>query len=118
MLVKELRLETWLDSHGMLKCGSTRCVTCEVICVSDSHLCVCQKQYVGCTMRNLKNRIREHLNNIKSGNENNPVSSHFRECNGGDAEWISVQGIERVSLGQRGGHLQAKLLRTEVKCIY
>ncbi|OCT87837.1 hypothetical protein XELAEV_18021536mg [Xenopus laevis] len=74
--------------------------------------------FVGCTTRNLKNRIREHLNTIRSGSDTTPVLRHFREYNGGIVELVSVQGIERVVLGPRGGNLQTKLLRTEVKWIY
>ncbi|OCT65844.1 hypothetical protein XELAEV_18042094mg [Xenopus laevis] len=111
----------------MLKCGSNRCITCKVVKVTNTFRCSVThetfqirnyKQYVGCTFRNLKNRVREHLNDIRSGNESAPVSRHFKECNGGDIKWVSVQGIEKVSLGPRGGNLQAKLLRTEVKWIY
>ncbi|OCT80267.1 hypothetical protein XELAEV_18027085mg, partial [Xenopus laevis] len=74
--------------------------------------------YVGCTIRNLKNRIREHLNTIKSGSDCTPISRHFKDCNGGNLQFVSNQSIERVTLGPRGGDLQAKLLRTEVKWIY
>ncbi|OCT84627.1 hypothetical protein XELAEV_18022780mg [Xenopus laevis] len=59
-------------------------------------------------MRNLKNRIKEHLNTIRSGNDATLVSRHFKECNGSDIRLVvSVQGIERVTLGMR-----------EVKWIY
>ncbi|OCT55444.1 hypothetical protein XELAEV_18002034mg [Xenopus laevis] len=69
-------------------------------------------------MRNLKNRIREHLNTIRSGSDTTPVSRHFKECNGSDIRQLSVQGIERVVSSPRGGDLQKKLLRAEVKWIY
>ncbi|OCT78335.1 hypothetical protein XELAEV_18029444mg [Xenopus laevis] len=77
----------------------------------------CRVQYVGCTMRSLKSRIREHLNTIRSGSDSTPVSRHFRSCNDGDLRFVSVQGIERVTLGPRGGDLQAKLLKAEAKWI-
>ncbi|OCT80480.1 hypothetical protein XELAEV_18027292mg [Xenopus laevis] len=119
----ETKPKTWLQSQGMSKSGSMRCLTCEVILISDVFECSvtretyrirnyincntravvylitckkCRIQYVGCTMRNLKTRIREHLNTIKSG----------------------IQGIERVILGQRGGDLQARLLKAEAKWIF
>ncbi|OCT58566.1 hypothetical protein XELAEV_18002000mg [Xenopus laevis] len=137
--------KTWLQSQGMYGCGSKRCLTCGVIQSSNVFECSvthetfqirsyinfntsgvvylitckkCRVQYVGCTMRSLKSRIREHLNTIKSGSDSTPVSRHFGSCNKGDLRFVSVQGIERVTLGPRGGDLQAKLLKAEAKCIF
>ncbi|OCU00888.1 hypothetical protein XELAEV_18006665mg [Xenopus laevis] len=137
--------KTWLQSLGMYRCGSKRCLTCGVIQLSKDFECsvthetfqirsyincntsgvvyliTCKKcgvQYVGCTMRSLKSRIREHLNTIRSGSDSTPVSRHFRSCNDGDLRFVSVQGIERVTLGPRGGDLQAKLLKAEAKWIF
>ncbi|OCT86458.1 hypothetical protein XELAEV_18020141mg [Xenopus laevis] len=144
-LAPKRKSSTWLVSPGMFICRSKRCVTCSVVQISNTFTCSvtkethqirsyincntnsvvylisclkCHKQYVGCTMRNLKNRIREHLNSLNSEKVNSPVARHFIECNGGDTKWMSVQGIGRVNLGPRGGDLLAKLLKTEVKWIF
>ncbi|OCT76585.1 hypothetical protein XELAEV_18031788mg [Xenopus laevis] len=148
MFNKELRSEIWLDSLGMFRCGSTRCVTCQVVRVSRTFVCSvtqeihqigsyincnrksvdylitclkCQKQYVGCTIRNLKNRIRGYLNTLivlDLGMRIAQDQDTSTDATGGQIKQISVQGIERVTLGPRGGDLQAKLLRAELKWIY
>ncbi|OCT60930.1 hypothetical protein XELAEV_18046954mg [Xenopus laevis] len=115
--VREPKFETWLHNLGMFKCGSTRCITCKAVQVSSAFTCSVTQEiyqirsYINCNTRNSKNRIREHLNNIKSGSENTPVLRHFKGCNSGDVKWVSVQGIQKVSLGPRGGNLQSKLLK-------
>ncbi|OCT78327.1 hypothetical protein XELAEV_18029436mg [Xenopus laevis] len=79
---------------------------------------VCYKQYVGCTVRPMKERIREHINTIRSGSEATVVSRHFKICSNSNVAMLKVQGIERVTLDVRGGDLRAKLLRAEVKWIH
>ncbi|OCT87659.1 hypothetical protein XELAEV_18021356mg [Xenopus laevis] len=142
---KETNNTTWLQSIGSYKCGGPRCVTCTVLkkstqftssvtqetyqirnyinCNTQSVIylltCMkCSKQYVGCTMRRLKERIREHLNLVSTGNASSPVSRHFKECNNSNTKLLMAQGIERVTLGPRGGDLQAKLLKAEVRWIF
>ncbi|OCT92532.1 hypothetical protein XELAEV_18015588mg [Xenopus laevis] len=94
-----------------------RCVTCKIIRVSNTFVCsVTQethqiKSYINCNTKSVvylitclkgHKHIREHLNTIISGSESTPVSRHFKECNGGNMALVSVQGIERVTLGPRG----------------
>ena len=43
------------------------CLTCST----------CEKQYVGMTKRKLKQRLYEHLRNIRQGNLNDPIGRHF-----------------------------------------
>lgn len=74
-------------------------------------------QAVGSTIRSLKNKIRECLNIIRSGSEVTPISRHFKEWYKGKIGLLTVQGIEQVTLGPKGGDLQSKLL-AEVKWIY
>ncbi|OCT93238.1 hypothetical protein XELAEV_18016303mg [Xenopus laevis] len=66
----------------------------------------------------LKERMRKHMNSIKSGSDTTVVSRHFKECNNSNIGALIAQGIEHVTLGQRGGNLQTKLLQAEVKWIY
>ncbi|OCT66182.1 hypothetical protein XELAEV_18042439mg [Xenopus laevis] len=103
----------------MFRCGSTRrdirsYINCNT--KSMTYCLKCYKQYVGCTIRNLKNRIREHLNIIKSVSESSPVSRHFKECNDGDVKGVLLQGIDRVSLGpeRRGSTIKIIKSRSEI----
>ncbi|OCT74059.1 hypothetical protein XELAEV_18033022mg [Xenopus laevis] len=108
--------ETWLHSRGMYRCGSTWCVTCKVVVISDTFECSVTretdqiKSYINCNTKAV-------VYLITSG-ENTPVSRHFQECNSGNVELVSVQDTERVTLDQRGGDLQTKLLRREVQIVY
>ena len=43
------------------------CLTCNT----------CEKQYVGMTKRKLRQRLYEHLRNIRQGNVNDPIGRHF-----------------------------------------
>ncbi|OCT71820.1 hypothetical protein XELAEV_18034798mg [Xenopus laevis] len=110
--------KTWLQSVGMFKCNATRCVTCAVSVVYLLTCRVCYKQYVGCTVRPMKERIREHINTIRSGSEATVVSRHFKMCSNSNVAMLKAQGIERITLNVRGGDLRAKLLRAEVKWIH
>ena len=53
------------------------------VCCNSSNLiyCLtcgtCEKQYVGMTKRKLKQRLYEHLRNIRQGNLNDPIGRHF-----------------------------------------
>ncbi|OCT76279.1 hypothetical protein XELAEV_18031475mg [Xenopus laevis] len=76
----------------------------------------CGKQYVGSTTRSLKERMREHINqikNIKLSNKAN-VTRHFAECNKSNLKYLSIQGIEQIRLGTRGGDFLSKLRKREV----
>ncbi|OCT99555.1 hypothetical protein XELAEV_18005337mg [Xenopus laevis] len=126
--------KTWLQSVGMFKCNATRYFECSVRhekykinefinCNTKSVVYVltcrvCYKQYVGCTVRPMKERIREHINTIRSGSEATVVSRHFKMCSHSNVAMLKAQGIERITLDVRGGDLRAKLLRAEVKWIH
>ncbi|OCT79926.1 hypothetical protein XELAEV_18026740mg [Xenopus laevis] len=110
-----------LRVEGCYKCGSRRCITCQHIeiskefrstvtresfkirdyinCKTSTVTCQkCQKQYVGCTNRTLKERICEHLSQIKNpkAKEKSNITRHFAQCNGSDVVYFSVQGIEKI----------------------
>ncbi|OCT70420.1 hypothetical protein XELAEV_18037339mg [Xenopus laevis] len=118
-------VKTWLHNDGTYKCSMNRCVTCERILVSTEFVsdktrkpfkirnfincnskCVvrlrncskCGIQYVSCTSRRLKDRMREHINQIVSGSNTTVVSRHFLECGGGDITYLKIQGIEKLEL--------------------
>ena len=56
------------------------------VCCNSSNLiyCLtwstCEKQYVGMTKRKLKQRLYEHLRNIRQGNLNDPIGRHLAKC--------------------------------------
>ncbi|OCT84300.1 hypothetical protein XELAEV_18022456mg [Xenopus laevis] len=122
--------ETWLQTKGTYKCGSTsqntgkgfemndyiNCNTKSVV-----YLLTCRKcklQYVGCTTRSLKCRMREHINHITSCSNTSVVICHFVECNGGDITQLDIQGIEKVKHSDRGGDFTAKLFHREAFWIF
>ncbi|OCT72560.1 hypothetical protein XELAEV_18035541mg [Xenopus laevis] len=136
----KIKSKTWLQTKGTYKCGANRCITCERILVSKefksnstgksfkmnhfincntkfvTYLLSCSKcgiQYVGCTSRNLKNRMREHINHITSRRNSSVVSRHFLECSDGDIKYLNIQGIEKIEPVYRGGNLMEKLLHRE-----
>ncbi|OCT92649.1 hypothetical protein XELAEV_18015707mg [Xenopus laevis] len=105
--------KNFLKVEGSHKCGSRRLVYL-ITCLK------CQKQYVGCTSRTLKERIREHLSQIKNPKtiEKSNITRHFSRCNGSDLAYFSVQGIEKVRLGSRGGNLAGLLAKRELFWIF
>ncbi|OCT72372.1 hypothetical protein XELAEV_18035350mg [Xenopus laevis] len=139
--------DDFLRFNGCFKCGQIRCITCKYLktskefnstvtknvyrikqyinCCSKGIVYLitctkCGKQYVGCTIRSLKERIREHINqvsNIKLSNKTN-VTRHFYECNGSNLQYLSIQGIEQIKTGIRGGDLLMKLKKREVYWIF
>ncbi|OCT90286.1 hypothetical protein XELAEV_18018898mg [Xenopus laevis] len=79
----------------------------------------CNKKYVGCTTRSLKERIREHINHINNTKCSNKTNTrHFMECNNSNLKYFSVQGIEHVKTGIRGGDIVPRLRKREVYWIF
>ncbi|OCT72143.1 hypothetical protein XELAEV_18035109mg [Xenopus laevis] len=139
--------QDFLRHSGCFKCGHNRCVTCKYLKVSGEFTSTvttttykikhyinccsrgivylitctkCGKQYVGCTIRSLKERIREHINqvsNIKLSSKTN-VTRHFQKCNNSNLKYFSIQGIEQIKTGIRGGDLLMKLKKREVYWIF
>ncbi|OCT94642.1 hypothetical protein XELAEV_18012324mg [Xenopus laevis] len=141
------RNRSFLKIEGSHKCGSRSCITCQHMKISKEFkstvtntsfkirdyincntstvvyllTCLkCQKQYVGCTSRTLKERIREHLSQIKNPKtvEKSNITRQFSRCNGSDKACFSVQGIEKVRLGNRGGNLAGLLAKRELFWIF
>ncbi|KAM4795699.1 uncharacterized protein WCC33_000776 [Rhinophrynus dorsalis] len=77
-----------------------------------------QLQYVGKTLRALRERLNEHLSDIRNLSFKSSVANHFKEIHYGNTDSLNIQGIERVVLGKRGGDLDAKLLRREAFWIF
>ncbi|OCT70327.1 hypothetical protein XELAEV_18037251mg [Xenopus laevis] len=128
------------------RCGSNRCLTCKYLksqeirstvtrktysikqfvnCNSTGVIYLitckkCNKQYIGCTMISAKERIREHINqisNVKYCNKTN-VTRHFAECSDRNLKYFSVQVIEQIKTGIRGGDMLTLLHEREVYWIF
>ncbi|OCT97489.1 hypothetical protein XELAEV_18009716mg [Xenopus laevis] len=78
----------------------------------------CGIQYVGCTTRPLKNRMREHISQIGAKSSATTVSRHFSQCNQGNVSHLQIQVIDKVRNWSRGGNKQKKLLELEVRWIF
>lgn len=90
------------------ECSRTNCIYCDslvktgqiishrtkktfqskhIVCCKSSNLvyCLecttCGKQYVGQTKRKFFERLREHFNNIRKHNENDPIGRHYNSPN-------------------------------------
>ncbi|OCT65992.1 hypothetical protein XELAEV_18042246mg [Xenopus laevis] len=82
------------ESKGYVNCN-TPLVIHLITCLK------CSKQYVGCTTAERSN-----------------VTKHFTQCNCGDIAYFSVQGIEKVRLGIRGGDPMRIFAKREVFWIF
>lgn len=70
-----------------------------------SNLCsceVCNVQYVSGTTRRLSDRLRDHLQNIKSNMQTN-VTKHFLDLHAKSTDSLKIQIIECVDRLIRGG---------------
>lgn len=72
----------------------------------------CHVQYVGCSSTELKVWIRCHLSDIENANAINvsAASRHFVFHHNRETSLFRFKGIERVTLGYRGGDICRKLL--------
>ena len=80
--------------------------------------CPCGLQYVGRTMRKLKVRVQEHINNIKKGMETHGVPLHFKHVHKMDPKGLKFTGVAHVKKHWRGGSYENKIDQTEVEWIY
>lgn len=80
--------------------------------------CSCNLQYVGRTKRALKTRIKEHVQNIKSGFLKHNVSKHFALVHNRDPTHLQFWGIEKHKPMWRGSHLVRDISRKESRWIH
>lgn len=134
------------DLNGFFKCG--KCLPCrkskkterkkvafrslttgkeykikELITCTSTHVtyvleCPCHKQYVGRTTRPLFVRIREHINNIKTGFTKHGVSRHFKECHNEDPSGLIFYGIDKIKGHWRGDNKRIKISQNETRWIF
>ncbi|XP_053576975.1 uncharacterized protein LOC128666408 [Bombina bombina] len=145
MLKKTKRESSWLSCKGHYRCGTGSCTACKYTTVSKVfqssqthkvyecqkctncrteyavYLVTCQQcrlQYVGCTSREVRARIREHLNDIDKERTPTGVSKHFLSVHQGDVsalKWIVIDVIDKQP---RGGNRTNELFRREAYWIF
>ena len=92
-------------------------ITCTTTHVIYLIKCPCGLVYVGKTSRQLKQRMSEHKSTIRRNDRNYPIAVHFNDSKH-DISSFRFQGIEKVSLPERGGNIDEILNRREVYWIY
>lgn len=101
--------------------GKTFAVKGKITCNTNNVIyllkCPCGLGYVGKTSRPLKTRISEHRSNIRNKDTKNPVAIHFTEARH-NVSALRYQGIEHVTLSNRGGDINSALLKREAFWIY
>lgn len=135
---------TWLDCKGFYRCGHSRCSICKLakqtnifssglvpyehrinsfLNCNSTHFvymitCTqCHLHYIGCTIRKLKTRYREHLQGAQTvlvlpRNVSN-ISKHFRDTHNVDTSYLQVTSIEKVIRPKRGEEWQQKIFMRE-----
>lgn len=92
-------------------------ITCNTSNVVYMLKCPCGLAYIGKTTRPLKNRISEHRSNIRNNDPKSPVAVHFSQAHH-NVSTLRYLGIEQVKISNRGGDLNALLLKREAFWIY
>lgn len=103
----------------------TQIFTCMTNNVIYMLTCPCNKVYIGKTTRPFKKRLLEHVSSINNAPEwiqNNrklpPVSRHFLEFHNNSSTGLRAMGLQRISLGIRGGDIDTALLSKESEWIF
>lgn len=129
---------TWLRYQGFFKCGGQRCKTCQYTKVENHFsnndcsvsypikqmincnttfvvymmICeICNLKYIGSTIRKVKTRFLEHVNNIQNPAFRNVsnIAKHFIETHNSETCSLKIIGIERIKNPPRGGDREAIL---------
>lgn len=80
-------------------------------------MCRCGLKYVGKTIRELRQRIGEHVSDINKS-QDTPIARHVVECHSGNAAFIKFQGIDGVKRSLAGGDVDRILLQKEAQWIF
>lgn len=134
----------WLHFKGNYKCGQRSCAYCIHIrqgpniqsCTNkNTHeistfincntsflvyviTCTsCHIQYVGRTIRRLKDRLYDHLYDITKNHSTN-VAKHWNLVHAKDVSSLFIQGIEKIATPKRGGDRFRLLCKREVYWIF
>lgn len=91
------------------------CNTTHVVYVLE---CPCGLMYIGRTKRLLRNRIAEHIQNIKIGFKDHSVSLHFKLQNNRDPSGLKYWGIECLKPVWRGSNIIRELSKRETHWIF
>lgn len=80
--------------------------------------CTCLLQYIGRTKRPLWKRIREHIQNIRSGYPKHSVSRHFALHHNKDPTHIKFWAIDKYKPHWRGSNKIRELSKSESRWIF
>ncbi|XP_069488404.1 uncharacterized protein [Ambystoma mexicanum] len=93
-------------------------INCRTKFVIYGILCVCQKMYIGSTIREVRFRIREHLNNLSSQDIRLPLASHWQKHHQLDnIKDIKFIGLKHIQQHPRGGNRELTLRQQEARMI-
>ncbi|XP_053574929.1 uncharacterized protein LOC128664189 [Bombina bombina] len=136
---------SWMTFKGTYKCNFSQCTACEFLqqgegfrsCVTGENFrhfsclncrtrfaiylltCIeCNIQYTGLTTRETRERIREHISNIKNGKLTTPLVQHFKICHQTSIKSFRWTIIEQVKTNKRGGDRERLLEKREVFWIH
>ena len=134
----------WLSFKGTFKCGIKSCIYCGFIktgpnvtscsngrefeiksfinCNTKHTVYVisctaCNIQYVGRTIRRLRDRLRDHLYDISTNKKTN-AARHWNTEHFQDTSSLVIQGMENVKTPIRGGNKFRALCKREVFWIF
>lgn len=80
--------------------------------------CPCGNYYVGKTNRKWRQRIREHVYDIKSMNMRTPIGRHFALFHKSNPEGLNFHLLNRIHRPPRGGNIELITLRQEAFWIF
>ncbi|XP_069476431.1 uncharacterized protein [Ambystoma mexicanum] len=93
-------------------------INCKSKFVIYAIICICNKIYVGSTIRELRIRIREHLSSIRSQDSSLPLAVHWQLSHQmDDKNGIKFIGLKKISIGRRGGNRELSLRQQEARTI-
>ncbi|XP_030068592.1 uncharacterized protein LOC115476378 [Microcaecilia unicolor] len=94
---------------------NTNCNSSQVVyCI----MCPCELYYIGHTKRPLKNRLAEHVSNLRLKKMMCPLVAHWYECNH-TVDQLKCVILTQIPLDRsRGGDISSRLLAIEQRYIY
>lgn len=113
-----------MDSQGAKTYDIRSHITCNTAGVIYCATCPCNLMYIGLTSRKLKIWVCEHCLDIQKAIQVSdaftlkPLARHYKDFHGSNPKSSKVKGIDKISLGNRGGNLKKTLAQVESKWIF
>lgn len=93
-------------------------ISCDTIGVVYAIKCPCNLIYVGRTTRALKDRMEEHVRNIRKGHDKHHLSIHFKRVHNQSTQDMKFWGIEAPKRNWRGSNYTRDISKRESWWIY